>query len=417
MRCALEHLYGKYGKYRIPRILYGLDKFKVNTSHMPFEVASKWKTSELDGLIGTMQDLPQHFFPLQNDRKKTMYHFSRDMKYKINHSTTVANAVMMYFAGYDRFSDMKKKYVVTHELGHNVATKLGDLDDSKEWLNISGWEGLKDKWTVKKKDTFVSEYAKTNPAEDFAESFTAYRFNPHLLKLVSPEKYSFMKKYVYQGIEYLNNKNCKERSVGVEKVLKDIIYEKTVQDSALSKCKKSYAKVFIELDTSRGASKELLSCLEVSMLSSALATKLSTLSNDPLYNTAIQNSVNKSDAMPLTDQQKKEYKKQILDKYIKGAAPAFQKAINSKFHGVLSTKNASEICSRDTSQYEYQKFGFLDKSMGSVVYAYNQKKKISSTVVRLCNRVLRKKIINTIVTESDVREALEDILLDGTQKK
>jgi len=57
-------------------------------------------------------------------------------------------------------------------------------------------------------ETIVSKYGETNPAEDFAETMTAYRYNPELLKEVSPEKYSFIKEKVFNGAEFIKESEC-----------------------------------------------------------------------------------------------------------------------------------------------------------------------------------------------------------------
>ena len=49
---------------------------------------------------------------------------------------------------------------------------------------------------------FVSEYARTNQYEDFAESYKAYVRDPELLQFMNPEKYVFMRDEVCVGQEY-----------------------------------------------------------------------------------------------------------------------------------------------------------------------------------------------------------------------
>jgi len=49
---------------------------------------------------------------------------------------------------------------------------------------------------------FVSEYAKTNQFEDFAESYMTYIRDPETLLFASPEKYQFMRDEVFFGREY-----------------------------------------------------------------------------------------------------------------------------------------------------------------------------------------------------------------------
>ena len=55
---------------------------------------------------------------------------------------------------------------------------------------------------------FISQYAMTNPAEDFAESFLAYRMAPKKLQRVSPKRYDYIKKNVFKGLEFDSQKDC-----------------------------------------------------------------------------------------------------------------------------------------------------------------------------------------------------------------
>ncbi|MEX1098953.1 MAG: hypothetical protein WEB87_00920, partial [Bacteriovoracaceae bacterium] len=56
----------------------------------------------------------------------------------------------------------------------------------------------------------VSQYGETNPAEDFAESVAAYRYNPEALKNASLEKYEFIKNKVFQGVEFDSSEKCSQ---------------------------------------------------------------------------------------------------------------------------------------------------------------------------------------------------------------
>jgi hypothetical protein len=70
--------------------------------------------------------------------------------------------------------------VLIHELGHALEEKLN--------LNVTAWDD-----TPYGNPPFVSEYAKTNAAEDFAETFTTMLMERSLLKRIAPGKYADMK--------------------------------------------------------------------------------------------------------------------------------------------------------------------------------------------------------------------------------
>lgn len=86
---------------------------------------------------------------------------------------------------------------LAHEVGHQTQNMYLKNSDHKKWEKLSG-ERLKNKC--------VSEYARTNSHEDFAESYKAYIHDPESLKKANPEKYNYMRDSVFSGREYeINN--------------------------------------------------------------------------------------------------------------------------------------------------------------------------------------------------------------------
>lgn len=88
-----------------------------------------------------------------------------------------------------------------HEVGHNAYfnIRLENKELAEQWDELHrqsevtfASEGL----------GFVSEYARTDELEDFAESYAAYVRNPPSLNLASPPKYEFMRQTVFAGREY-----------------------------------------------------------------------------------------------------------------------------------------------------------------------------------------------------------------------
>ena len=82
---------------------------------------------------------------------------------------------------------------LTHEIGHNVHynMRIDNLALATEWENLSHQDV-----------GFVSDYARTNEFEDFAESYRAYVLEPETLLLISPVKYEFIRVEVFEGYEY-----------------------------------------------------------------------------------------------------------------------------------------------------------------------------------------------------------------------
>jgi hypothetical protein len=84
------------------------------------------------------------------------------------------------------------EHTLVHEVGHNVFYNMGEH-------NISTWEQIS---ANSAPDGYVSNYARTNMREDFAESYAAYVQDPALLQEVNPQKYAFLKQSAFGGREY-----------------------------------------------------------------------------------------------------------------------------------------------------------------------------------------------------------------------
>lgn len=83
------------------------------------------------------------------------------------------------------FKDDRAAMTVIHEIGHNWDTEHSKY---KDWLKLSGWRDTKPSaadaskynksldgdWWYLKTANFADLYAKTNPREDFADSFASY---------------------------------------------------------------------------------------------------------------------------------------------------------------------------------------------------------------------------------------------------
>ena len=84
-------------------------------------------------------------------------------------------------------------WTLTHEIGHNVHynMRIDNLALANEWENLFHQDV-----------GFVSDYARTNEFEDFAESYRAYVLDPEKLLLYSPVKYEFIRVEVFDGYEY-----------------------------------------------------------------------------------------------------------------------------------------------------------------------------------------------------------------------
>ncbi|MFN3995587.1 MAG: hypothetical protein ACK4GR_03535, partial [bacterium] len=85
------------------------------------------------------------------------------------------------------------EYVLTHEIGHTVdlGFKFVPLNYKSSWFIVPKYP-----WGIK---NFVSSYAESSSAEDFAESFAHFFLDPQKLQKTSPYKYHFIKHITQQN--------------------------------------------------------------------------------------------------------------------------------------------------------------------------------------------------------------------------
>lgn len=241
VRCALE---ATFGADQALRLLYMMDRYQINGSHLVYEHASPWKAKELDTVLNALDDMPA-FLQVQQ-KNKPLYHFKRG--YTRGDDGVLANALIEIFDSWNEFSEGEKRYTIFHELSHNLS-KVSDkieLDNTPEWLALSKWQKKGDEWKPLKIDNLPSQYAATNPSEDFAESLSTYRYNPQAKKILGADKYRFIKENVFLGLEFDQAKNCQKSKwddLPIAKQIKeDAAQIASFDDAQVASCFKEISK-------------------------------------------------------------------------------------------------------------------------------------------------------------------------------
>lgn len=205
--CSAQKIFGDVQGIKI---LWAYLKYGLNLSKFSDVNAdpSGFDDETLNAILIAADMTPNH---LKNIVLKNTYFYRFLKGYSLsiygNNNNVIANAFGTVFDPIDQFNLAEKVYIFTHELGHrseNLNNK--NLVESKSWKIATNWKlGLDKKYVNNWQNGLVSKYAKTSPGEDFAESYTLYRFDPNLLKQISPERYQFMKVQVFKNIEYDQN--------------------------------------------------------------------------------------------------------------------------------------------------------------------------------------------------------------------
>ncbi len=215
--CAMKKLFGEKESHRL---LFLLTRYGFNASHFQNRYSDPWKPEELDEVLLAISDFPEGTFP--QEKSKTIVHYRRNERQA---SSTIADAVVTVYPGWDKLPRGHRRSAIFHELAHNMSKYLGGMDESPEWYRLGDWEKVVTPESaasgpesvdlfggavpsLKTPERAISQYGMTNPGEDWAESVTAARYNPEELKRRAPEKYQLIREMVFDGLEYTSEEAC-----------------------------------------------------------------------------------------------------------------------------------------------------------------------------------------------------------------
>lgn len=206
-----------------PQMIFLIEKFNINTSPYTYRNADILSPDEINDVIKTFELVEPKSSPFSG--MKQLIHFKRGYtraSYGDEGELVLANATIELFDGWSKKPALVRQGALYHELAHNYAyNQFQSYDSSNVWLKISHWnEGKEGELAEAVNDSmaghpFVSKYGAANPAEDFAESVSAYRLNPDLLKQTSTQKYNLIKNYVFAGVEYTPGTQCRPKDVNI----------------------------------------------------------------------------------------------------------------------------------------------------------------------------------------------------------
>ena len=209
-------------------VLLEIDKFK--------NLNNDWKVQDIRDIQKALRFLPKKYKKLNNLNRFIRVPEGHGLA---GHPRAAAWTIQKYKSwlttkgGYIRVTvDLAFKgrnrilKTLVHELAHQVDFEGFEtnpsllLSESLGFNNLSNWKEtevhtvnnkgepiVSKKWTSDKNACFITDYAGTEPIEEFAESFAYYVTSPLKLKNKCPRTYNFLKKYLFSGREYLSTKN------------------------------------------------------------------------------------------------------------------------------------------------------------------------------------------------------------------
>lgn len=204
--CATKRIFGSpKGIY----ILFAMEKYGLQLGKYSSANADPEGFSEesLKAIIRAAEAMPEHLRERALE-DATFYQFLKGFTLRSNSPYTVANAAGNVYDAINDYEEEMRVFVFSHEFGHRTATIDDPLDENPLWADAAGFDvvdtgnAYKKSYVAKTGRKSISEYGLTNIYEDYAETYSMYRFSPDKLKNISPKRYSFFKKYVFKGIEY-----------------------------------------------------------------------------------------------------------------------------------------------------------------------------------------------------------------------
>lgn len=385
--CASKAVFGEKEGLRM---LYMMERFSFNSSHIIYKDSSPWKAAELDHAISTLKDLPSFMLPVSSNQKFT--HYTRGTGQGRGDLEIIANASMEFYRGFDLLTPADRTYSIVHEWGHNLAHNL-KLDADKEWLNLSGWVDRGGSWTLTQPDSVVSLYARENPGEDFAETVATYRYNPALLKSVNPRKYAFIKETIFQGIEYLAPEMCDENKSYFSR-LADV----QTPDAPVSKDLSSYGecrKNFMRLLEVQATVSPLDDCLQSTVASERRLAAMNSLAEltFPEYAKRGQNLYHWNDEkMKMTPSQLKSTKEDLKERFSEHVANSFVKSCKKKVDWKSRFLSKEEVCKKIAS-YSYFDATELNEVFGDKFLMSNNRASYDAYIQSLCLELDKKELI------------------------
>jgi hypothetical protein len=183
-----------------------------------------WSSAEIQELEAAADKLPKD---LQNMKLKKVERFADGLRRTYHDNTTAAFASpvpeLKFYdvgakgkpTGFNSYTSTSwPQEVLIHELCHHHDFKYIDSNHnliSEKRGSIFGKLSLWKEKTKRDGQThwvhgdhahFVSNYASSSPAEDYAESCMNYILHPLVLEKKAPEKYAYIKRYLFKGKEF-----------------------------------------------------------------------------------------------------------------------------------------------------------------------------------------------------------------------
>lgn len=200
--CAMKGVFGeRWDELIILSVVYNLNASELS-GHLSVgnQHVSPWTEKELHHILSALENMP--YFSTKNVfMGSTISRLDRDPLLRINNSTKIGNATLIFYNEMDNLTPEQKEYIMFHEFAHLISEERLTSSEIREWKKISHWKR-------RREEGAPSLYATISWNEDLAESIAAYRYTGKILKQRSIERYNFLKKNIFAGEEFITQEDC-----------------------------------------------------------------------------------------------------------------------------------------------------------------------------------------------------------------
>lgn len=206
----------RFGPELGPRLVHLAVHHRYLASAVGRQADERWNTRELDEIGAALDDLPETLSPLDHNEYRALTH-RHDLGGLVELEPGVTGQAVA-FAGEGRPGILvteawhglprnERRVAILHEFAHEFLRTRGR---AVEWRGA--WRRAVEADRAMAAQTggggVVSAYADGSVDEDFAESFTAYRYMAPALKRSAPARYAFLRDWVFDGLEYGQAARC-----------------------------------------------------------------------------------------------------------------------------------------------------------------------------------------------------------------
>lgn len=407
VECAVKEIFGSDEGLRL---LFMHRKYGLNGSHLVKENSSNWRKDELDHLLIALTDYPEGILPISENRP--LVHFKRGYTRK-GGDNTIANSIMEIFDLWNEQTPEQKRYTITHELGHGIGG-VTKIDDSPQWKTLSDWvETTKvvDGKMLKERHagdmhTIISKYGQTNQFEDFAESVSAYRYNPKILLEASPKKYNIIKEVIFDNVEFTSEEACKNpkrlSSTLKEKMQKSIDDWTPSQEDLMQASRQCSESVIVRLSMDNSVNlqdKDFQKCYENAINRQAKNTALKILDDYP----------NREFLAPMFRNLKLDpISGEKLKRIVESVEEIHRKNLKNEI-SVSLKRNVFFVSNESGEKLKYVYQSFDDKKLG--FDSFTRRKEFENLANKISKKIREthslRRMLNLDFSESEISEQLE----------